>query len=200
LEGPLEEKTQRYLGFNGMLTGLSKVAVQPAWAHEDTNPFGRLHLENDAVLPSNPAATIAALGKGRIAGIYFSFGERYMHGQSALARDFLGALAVELFPTPMVEVRGSHGVDVTLNRINGHLALNLVNTAGPHANRDVYTYDEVPPTGPLEILLRLSARPHNVQLQPGERAVEWSYRDGELRLTLPTLAIHEILWIEEDNR
>ena len=123
-----------------------------------------------------------------------------MHGQTVLARDFLGKLVKELFPRPMFEVRGSHTVDVTLNRKDGHLALNLVNIGGPHANRDVYTYDEVPTVGPLEILVRLPEQPRTVHLQPGERAVEWSYRDGELRLTLPSLAIHEILWIEEDHR
>jgi len=197
LEGKLEEKTQRYLGFDGKLTGLSKIAFQPVWARENTRPFGRLHVDNDAILPSDPAATIAPLGKGKIAGIYFSFGARYTRGQTALAREFLGALVKELLPEPMVEVHGSHFVDVVLNRKDGHLALNLVNTAGPHANRDVYTYDEVPPTGPLDILVRLPEQPNRVQLQPGDRAVETMYRDGELHLRLPSLAIHEILWIEE---
>jgi hypothetical protein len=197
MEGALEEKTQRYLGFNGKMIGLSKIAVQPVWAHEDTKPLGRLHLDNDSVLPSDPAATIAPLGKGWIAGIYFSFGERYLRGQTALARDFLGALVKELFPTPMVEVRGSHGVDVVLNRKDRRLALNLVNTSGPHADWNVYTYDEVPPSGPLEILLRLPAQPRQVLIQPGDRQVEWTYRDGELRLALPSVAIHDIVWIAE---
>jgi hypothetical protein len=176
---------------------LSKIAVQPVWAREDTTPFGRLHVDNDSVFPSVPAATIASLGEGRIGGVYFSFGERYMHGQTALTREFLGGLVKELFPNPMVEVRGSHNVDVVLNRKDGRLALNLVNTGGPHANRDVYTYDEVPPTGPLEVLLRLAVQPQKVELQPGDRAVEWRYHAGELRLELPGVAIHDIVWIEE---
>lgn len=197
LEGPFEEKVQRFLGFNGAMTGLSKIGIQPVWAHVDTQPFGRLHLDNDTTFPSNPAATIACLGKGKIAGIYFSFGERYVRGQTALAREFLGALVRELFPAPLVEVRGSHLVDVALNRKDGHLALNLVNTGGPHANRDVYTYDEVPPLGPLQVSLRLPREPRSVQLQPGDRQVEWRYVDGILGIQVPGLPIHEILWIEE---
>ncbi|MDO8685708.1 MAG: hypothetical protein Q7J78_03450 [Clostridiales bacterium] len=35
----------------------------------------------------------------------------------------------ELFPDPMVEVTGSHYVDVTVNRKEGKLAVNLLNTA-----------------------------------------------------------------------
>jgi hypothetical protein len=197
LEGPLEEKTQRYLGFEGKMSGLSKIAFQPVWAHEDTCPHGRLHVDNDSTFPSTPAATMAALGKGKIGGIYYSFGERYMRAQTALAREFIGGLVRELFPNPAVEVRGSHSVDVVLARKDGRLALNLVNTSGPHANREVYTYDEVLPTGPLEILLRLPARPRGLCLQPGEREIAWDWRDGELRLSHPGLAIHDIVWIEE---
>jgi hypothetical protein len=93
-------------------------------------------------------------------------------------------------------VRGSHQVDVVLNRKDGHLALNLVNTAGPHANRDVYTYDEIPALGPLVVTLRLEKKPGAVVLQPNARPVEWNWSDGVLCLTLPRLEIHEIIWVE----
>jgi len=194
--GPLVEKCDRYLGFNGGMCGLSKVAFRQVWLGNDVAELGRVHAENDTLTSSDPAASIAALGKGKIAAVYFSFGERYMKGQTALARDFLGALARELFPEPEVEVRGSHLVDVVLNRKGETLALNLVNTGGPHANRDVYTYDEIPALGPLEVMLRLKAKPEAVVLQPGARSVEWSWNAGTLRLTLPRLEIHEIVWVK----
>jgi hypothetical protein len=193
---PLQEKCDRYLGFNGAMSGLGKIAFRQVWLRNGVDELGRVHVENDTVTPSDPAASIAALGSGKIAAVYFSFGERYMKAQTALAREFLGALAHELFPYPAVEVRGSHLVDVVLNRKDGHLALNLVNTGGPHANRDVYTYDEIPALGPLEVMLRLESKPESVVLQPGARPVEWDWSDGELRLTLPRLEIHEIIWLE----
>jgi hypothetical protein len=196
MDGVLEEKTNRFLGFDKCMCALSKIAFQPVWAHADTRPVGRVHVDNDTVLPSSPAATIAPLGKGKISGVYFSFGERYARGQTALLRDFIGALAAELFPQPQVRVEGSHLVDVVLNRQDGQLALNLVNTGGPHANRDVYTYDEIPAVGPLAIRLRLASKPVSVELQPGGQTMEWVYEDGELYLTLPQLAIHEIIWIK----
>jgi hypothetical protein len=152
-------------------------------------------VENDTHSASEPAGSVAALGKGKIAALYFSFGERYLRGQTSLMRDYIGALARELF-TPQVEVRGSHLVDVTLCRQDGHWAVNLVNTGGPHANRDVYTYDEVPALGPLEVSLRLDAQPKGVLLQPGGRNVEWSWAEGMLHVQVPRLELHEIVWIE----
>ena len=194
--GPVVEKGERYLGFDGKMCGLSKVAYRSVWLCEDVEELGRIYVDNDTVASSDPAASIAELGKGKIAGVYFSLGERYMKGQTALARDFIGALARLLFPQPAVEVRGSHLVDVVLNRKDGHVALNLVNTGGPHANRDVYTYDEVPALGPLEVTLRLERKPEAVLLQPGGRAVEWSWSEGAVQLVLPRLEIHDIVWVE----
>ena len=43
------------------------------------------------------------------------------------------AMSVEgFFPEPIVEIEGLHNVDVVINKIDGKLAINLVNTSGPH--------------------------------------------------------------------
>lgn len=72
----------------------------------------------------------------------------------------------ELFPDPMVEVKGLRYVDVTLNKINGKLAVNLVNTSGPHDNNDVLVFDEVTPVGPLSVSIRVPEKPKKVTLEP----------------------------------
>jgi len=54
-----------------------------------------------------------------------------------VARRFLNSLVRQVFPKPLVEVTGSAAVDVVVNRVNGELAVNLVNTAGPHADKQV---------------------------------------------------------------
>lgn len=194
--GPLQEKADRYLNFEGFLAGLSRADFRPVWLGEEVTEFGRVHVENDTASASDPAGSVAAFGRGKIAALYFDFGERYQRGGTALARSYLGALARELFPCPRVTVSGSRLVDVTLCRKDGHWAVNLVNTGGPHANRDVYTYDEVPPLGPLEVTLRLEEKPRSVLLQPGERAVEWSWAEGLLKVQVPRLELHDIVWID----
>ena len=94
---------------------------------------GQLHATQSPSSPALPAASVAGLGKGKIAATYFSFSQGYLGDRSATARAFLNDLVRQLFPDPLVEVAGSSDVDLSVNRIGGRLAVNLVNTAGPHA-------------------------------------------------------------------
>jgi len=95
-----------------------------------------------------------------------------------------------------VEVRGSHAVDVTVNRLGGKLIVNLVNTAGPHADAEVHGFDEIPPLGPLQVVIRCGAKPSRVTLQPKGIEPDYVFRDGKIELTLRSLALHEIIVVE----
>lgn len=186
---------QQWLEHGGSLGGVGSGA-QPVTLRGGAVPFGKLYDEDDDVGPSYTAASVRRFGKGLIAATYFNFGERYRKSSTAVARDFLHALVRRLFSKPMVEVRGSHCVDVTLNRIGGKLAVNLVNTAGPHSDKEIYVFDEIPPVGPLEITLRPGFRPSRATLQPADKDLFFFYRNGEAALTLPRLQIHDILIVE----
>jgi len=96
----------------------------------------------------------------------------------------------------MVEVKGSQYVDVVVNRINGKLAVNLVNTAGAHFSPDIYTYDEIPPLGPLAVTIRAEKRPKRVTWQPDGAELDFTFGKGEIRLTLNRLDIHGVILVE----
>jgi hypothetical protein len=83
-----------------------------------------------------------------------------------------------------------------VNRISGRLAINLVNTAGPHTDPNVYTLDEIPPAGPLEITIRAKAKPARILLEPGGKEMNYGWMDGEVRLILPELEIHAVIVVE----
>jgi hypothetical protein len=142
-----------------------------------------------------PAATIAQVGKGRIATVNFAFGQRYVTHPEASARQFLNRLVRQLFPRPLVEVTGSPDVDVVVNRLGGKLAVNLVNTAGPHRREPVL--DSIPPIGPLEVTIRQSTKPTRIMLEPAGTPLSFDYRDGEIHLTVPRVDIHEVILPEK---
>ena len=96
----------------------------------------------------------------------------------------------------MVEVKGSPDVDVSVNRLNGRLAINLVNTAGPHADVDSPIHDSIPMVGPLELVIRTQQKPARITLEPGAQTVAFQHSQGEARLVLPRLEIHSILVVE----
>jgi hypothetical protein len=163
---------------------------------KEAKPFGLLFESTGPDAAAQSAASIASLGKGRIAATYFSFSAGYIAERSAAARAFLRDLAHELFPQPLVEVVGSPDVDVTINRMGGRLAINLVNTAGPHADVQSPIHDSVPPVGPLELRLRTAKAPTKLSLEPGGERLAFDYQDGVARFTLPSLAIHRVVLVD----
>ena len=194
LEGAPRPET-RYLAQTGSLVP-TKGLVQAARLESRAEPLGQLHLSNDANSPSQPAASITAWGRGRIAATYFSFSQGYLSERSPAARAFLNDLARRLFPKPLVEVTGSSHVDVTVARRGLRLLINLVNTAGPHADVQDPIHDSIPPIGPLEIAIRTEQKPALLLLEPGHQALSFEFRDGIARTTVPRLDIHQVVVVE----
>jgi len=126
-----------------------------------------------------------------MAAVQFAFGQRYATAPSESARQFLNDLARQLFPKPLVEVKGSHDVDVVVNRQGGKLAVNLVNTAGPHQREPIL--DSIPPVGPLDVTIRQTAKPTRVTLEPAGTPLSFEHRDGEIHLVVPRVDIHEVI-------
>jgi hypothetical protein len=172
----------------------TKGAVSAVTLSAGVQPFGKLQAAGDAAAASQPAAAIASLGKGKIAATHFNLGQTYNGVRGETTRAFTGNLVQQLFPAPMVTVQGSPFVDVALARKDGKLLVNLVNAAGPHQTEP--TFDSIPAVGPLEIALRLPKKPKSITLQPLGLKLKVNYAAGLARVTLPSLAVHDILVVE----
>lgn len=181
---------------HGGRLGATFSACQAVRLGKAARGFGRLFAENDPRSPAEVAASVARWGRGRIAAVYFDFGERYVRAATAVARDFLAALVRELWRRPMVEVAGSHCVDVCLMQKDGRLSVNLVNTGGPHADAAVRVHDEVPPVGPLRLVVRLPRRPRRIRLVPAGQVLPFTWRKGEASLTVDRVGVHEVVVVE----
>ncbi|MDD2763326.1 MAG: hypothetical protein PHE83_05055 [Opitutaceae bacterium] len=144
-----------------------------------------------------PAATIATLGRGRIAGLYVDMGANYENFRTYGMRDFLNALVRQMLPDPLVQVSGSHLVHVAANRLNGEMMIHLINTGGKHEAKKIYNYDEVPARDNLAVTILLPAKPKAIVQQPEGVELPFVYQDGKARLQLPRLAIHTILEVRE---
>ena len=192
--GRLTAIRARYLAHDGKLTP-TKDQTQLAKLGK-ARAFGQIHATADRNSAAQPAASIAALGQGKIAATFFCLSRGYVSDRSETARAFLGGLVRELFPRPLVQVKGSSDVDVSVNRLNGRLAINLVNTAGPHADVNSPIFDSIPQVGPLELRVRVDRKPAPILLEPGGQPLAFAYGNGEARLTLPSLGIHSIILVE----
>ena len=187
---------QRQLGYGRHLAGL-RTNYQLAKAASDTETLGQLYTLMDERFPDEHVfASVNKLGEGMIGAVYADLGNVYLERKTTVYRDFLQGMVRSLFPEQMVEVEGSRKVHVAINQKDDQLLLNLVNTCGDHANEQVYVYDEIPKTGPLQVSIRTEKKPVKVTLQPGNQSIDFSYEDGLLRFEIPELHIHKIAVIK----
>ena len=166
---------------------------QPVKLGSTAKTFGTVRPAEANALAA-PAASITPLGRGFIAATWLSLAERSADHATPSARAFLDALTRELFPKPMVEVSGSHDVDVSLARNHGKLLVHLVNTSGPHASEPFI--DAIAPVGPLKVTLRATGRPKSITLEPGGHPLEFTHADGETRFTVGEVPVHSIVVVE----
>ena len=178
----------RYQGTAAAIKGQSR-PIQPG---ATTRRLGELGSTSGSA--PQPAATIAPLGQGRIAAVWFSLGQSYPATRREAIRQLTRDLARELFPSPLVEVTGSPAVDVCVARKNGNLLVNLVNTSGPHQTEPII--DSIAPLGPLAVIIRQPSKPARVTLEPGSRPLPFDYQDGQIRLTVPKVDLHEVILVE----
>jgi hypothetical protein len=170
--------------------GLTQVATLSSAAR----PFGTLQASLAPDSPPQPAASIAPLGQGKIAALYFSLGQSYPVTRDHVLRQFANDLVRELFPHPMVEVTGDAHVDVSVARNHGKFLVNLVNTSGPHQSEPIQ--ESIAPLAPLRLKIRAPKRPAKITLEPGAQSLAFEYRDGAATLLVPPVEIHRVVVIE----
>lgn len=160
-----------------------------------TQPLAQLYKTNDFRFPSGIAASVNQYGKGKVAGIYTNLGESYLATTSPVFRDFLSEVISELFSEPLVTVEGSHRINVVPATKDGRMFIQLVNTSGDHANRQIKGIDEIPVLTDIKVTVNMDNKPKRILLQPEGRTLKFSYAGKKASFTIPRLEIHDIVEI-----
>jgi hypothetical protein len=187
----VQKNKLQYLGYQGILAGI-RGEYQPTTLLPGVRAFGTLHDQQDFRFGTMPAASIANYGKGQIACIPEDMGLNYTHNGSFQQRKFLNDLVKELFTSPVVTISGSHLVHVAVDRLDSLTVIHLINTAGQHAVKEIFSYDEVPAIGPLTIRVRMK-KPARLMLEPENQPLPFSYTQGQVVVKLPGLKIHSMI-------
>jgi hypothetical protein len=143
-----------------------------------------------------PAVVITSYGKGQIAAICFDAGQSYFDWQNFVTRDIISETMKTLFPRPMVQVEGSNLVHVALTQKDDLLMVNLTNTSGNHANKNISGFQEIPAVGPLIVKVQTGFRPGKIYTVPGNEKVSFGYKDGTVELEIKELKINTIIVLE----
>ncbi|MBN1250433.1 MAG: beta-galactosidase trimerization domain-containing protein [Anaerolineae bacterium] len=147
---------------------------------------------HDSRKGSVPAATVNAVGAGKIAAIYGPLGSVHLRCHTPQVRVFLAEVVRAVFPAPLVEIEGPPCVDLAVRRKDGNLLVHLTNLAEMQVTSAYTIRDYIPPVGPLTLRIRMDAPPVSVTRVP-EGPVDATWDDGTLVVRLPALAIHTVV-------
>lgn len=148
--------------------------------------------------PSTPAATITSRGKGRIAAVYGLVAAKYLQTNPPAIRELIGTVMREAFPQPAVETNAQPTVDLALRRTrDGKLSVHFLNLATVQRGETEFpAMAPYPAAAPFAVRLRVPQKPAAVRWEPEGRKAEWSWIDGTLTATIPSVQIHNALIVE----
>jgi hypothetical protein len=157
---------------------------------------GFRHATRDMRKDPKTAATIVNYGKGKIGAVYGPLANIFFKGHHPYIRQFIGAMVKDLFPEPAVHVDGPSAIDIALRKTkDGRPSLHLLNRSNtPLPDRHNFT-DFIPALGPVQVIMKIAAKPQKVALVPDDTPVKWEWKDGWLTATVPRVHIHSVLVI-----
>jgi len=193
---PVRDDKLVYVTYNGRMAAYQGVAADFAGL-DGWEVLEEYHDGNYFEAAAHPMLVGRRFGKGMVCALNFDLGVMYHKNKTTLIRDLLKRIADKLFPERMVRVSGSMYADITLMRKGGSVMLNIVNSAGPHADSSVRSYEEIPPIGPLHVEMRLAKPPKQVVQQPQGLPLAFEWKDGVLAFDAARVEIHDIIEVEE---
>jgi hypothetical protein len=183
-----------------LATPLGVVNHNGAWQRielDGADVVGLRYPTRDTRAGAEPAATIAKLGKGRIAAVYGPVALNHFRTHYPATREFLKLIMNRLLPQPLVRVDAPDCVDIALRRTaNGRLALHLLNRANMQIADRYLSTEAVPAVGPIAVSLSVPTKPARVRWLPSGGRVRWVWQAGTLTATIPRLDIHGVLVVE----
>jgi hypothetical protein len=176
------------VALNGVWQAVEPTAALAAGFRYPTRDFRR---------DGDVAATTVSLGKGKIAAVYGPLAQAFFRGHHPGLRLFIGDLVTALFPDPRVKVEGPPTLDLALRETrDGRLCLHLLNRSNfPVPDRYNFIAD-IPSIGPIKVRLQLSAKPKEIRWLPEAKSLSWTWRDGRLETTIPSLRVHGMLVVD----
>ncbi len=143
---------------------------------------------------SAPSHTVSQSGKGKICFIPQSVGLEYLKSGDKALHSLVNGPVRSMFTDPVVEVKGSQWVDVSVSSLGPKLAVHLVNTSGKH--NELTYIEEISPVKDLQVTIRSDKRPSKVTLQPLGKECKFTYAGGKIKVNVDSVPIYEILVVE----
>jgi hypothetical protein len=152
--------------------------------------IGKTSLLDDRLLPG-PAWTLHKIGRGAVGYIPCDVFRAFEHNRYPMLRQFVGGVAEKLIGSLPIRVKAPTCVDVILRKQGKSTLIHLINRSSGLPNvPSSGAIDEIPPVGPVKIVIECEKAPHSVKLAFEKARLEWEYLPGKLTITLERVHIH----------
>lgn len=193
---------------------LAPEGPETAWVRHEGNAFevsGWLPIEAttaEVVCPlweeaegdrplAQPAVTLNRFGKGRALFIAAPLFRHFGQVRDPRLRGLLDSCVAEVTDRKLVDLEGPSCVQVSVRQKGDETIVHLCNNApGKDLHGGDLVVQSVPTVGPLTVLLEYPREPGTVRLQPENREPIWTWRDGTLRVEVPSLHIHTAVVVD----
>ncbi|MBR2474209.1 MAG: alpha-L-fucosidase [Clostridia bacterium] len=140
-----------------------------------------------------PFAVSFGFGKGKISVIGIDMGTQYYDGAQCLHRQLIRNIADDMY-TPLAKIESVCGLlEIVCLEKDGHLMLQLVNANGEHANARCVTEETIPPVLDIKLSIKVDCPPEKLLLQPGNKPIDYEYRDGRIYFDVDRVNLHSIV-------
>lgn len=192
IKGGREEKGGVFIEHGGRIAPIVSPYREVSLSNESSGIDG-FYLTDDDTGKRFTAASVTNYGDGKIAGVYFNIG-KYAETKSPCVRDFMKNL-VKSLTTPTAEIETKAPVELSLMKKEGALLVNLLNLSGPHSDATYNSFDYVPPVESIAVTVKYPSAPASVTFEPEGIALDYTYKNGEIKTTVKGLHIHGVVKI-----
>ena len=146
--------------------------------------------------PSDTAAyLINRVGSGQVTYVPYDLFRAYEKCRYPQQRELIATLVREAFGALPVTVNGPRGIDVVVRRKGNQTIIHLLNrTSGTPGRTTDTSVDEVPPVGPVHVLILAPMAAENVELEFESAAMTWKCSAAEsgvqVDVTLASVHLH----------
>lgn len=163
--------------------------------------IGETQLTNEQLLP-HAAATLQRVGKGAVAYIPCGVFRDFTRSRYPMTRTFIHDVMRALAGKSLhINVQAPVCVDVVLRRKGNKSLVHLINRSSGIPNLpNNGVIDDIPPTGPVTITMKLPEPPKKVSLAFEKTPLQWKYADGRLTVEVAAVHIHAAVVVEGKSR
>lgn len=187
------EKSGYYVGAKNNLAQLNGQILKTIYNSEPNK--NNLYKINDKRYTLDfPSYRIKTYGKGKILNIYFNIGSEYQIGHNPVYRNLMESLIDTLSPRKII-VNNTRLLHVSLMKKENKLLLNLINTSGKHADKNILGFDEIPALYNINLKIRDINKPTSIIQQPEGIPLMFKTNGNFIEINIPKLEIHSIIEI-----